>query len=155
VVATVDARWRRAGRCAVFGDFVLQTLFCRRQAIERLRSGIQMVGSWFNRNTHRLRELTARNRVHDGRDVDEPRAKRAAPTAIAIDSSIVIRRARSAKNELARAIGVAHSPVSGAATQQTLASVLRTAAQQQRDPLALLVALQRSPHPIVADLTLP
>jgi hypothetical protein len=42
----------------------------------------------------------------------------------------------------------------GAATQQTLASMLRTAAQQQRDPLALLVALQRSPHPVVADLTL-
>ena len=43
----------------------------------------------------------------------------------------------------------------GAATQQVLASVLRTARQQQRDPLALLVALQRSPHPVVADLTLP
>ena len=43
----------------------------------------------------------------------------------------------------------------GAATQQVLASVLRTARQQQRDPLTLLVALQRSPHPIVADVTLP
>jgi transposase len=43
----------------------------------------------------------------------------------------------------------------GAATQQVLASVLRTASQQQRDPLALLVALQRSPHPVVADVTLP
>jgi len=43
----------------------------------------------------------------------------------------------------------------GAATQQMLASVLRTASQQQRDPLALLVALQRSPLPVVADLTLP
>ena len=43
----------------------------------------------------------------------------------------------------------------GATTQQVLASVLRTAAQQQRDPLALLVALQRSAHPVVADLTLP
>jgi transposase len=43
----------------------------------------------------------------------------------------------------------------GAATQQVLASVLRTAGQQQRDPLMLLVALQRSPHPVVADLTLP
>lgn len=42
----------------------------------------------------------------------------------------------------------------GAATQQVLASVLRTARQQQRDPLALLVALQRSPHPVVADVTL-
>lgn len=43
----------------------------------------------------------------------------------------------------------------GAATQQVVASVLRTAWQQQRDPLALLVALQRSARPIVADLQLP
>src|SRR6266849_2755191 len=34
----------------------------------------------------------------------------------------------------------------GAATQQVVASVLRTAWQQQRDPLALLVALQCSPR---------
>jgi transposase len=43
----------------------------------------------------------------------------------------------------------------GAATQQMVASVLRTAWQQQRDPLELLVVLQRSPHPVVADLRLP
>jgi len=36
-----------------------------------------------------------------------------------------------------------------------VASVLRTCWQQQRDPLALLVALQRSPRPVVADLRLP
>src|SRR5437870_6630466 len=43
----------------------------------------------------------------------------------------------------------------GAATQAIVASVLRTSVQQQRDPLALLVALQRSPRPVVADLRLP
>jgi len=43
----------------------------------------------------------------------------------------------------------------GAATQSIVASVLRTCAQQQRDPLDLLVSLQQSPHPIVADLNLP
>ena len=43
----------------------------------------------------------------------------------------------------------------GATTQHVLASVLRTATQQQRDPLTLLIALQRSAHPVVADLTLP
>jgi transposase len=43
----------------------------------------------------------------------------------------------------------------GADTQQMVASVLRTCWQQQRDPLALLVALQCSPHPVVADLRLP
>ncbi len=43
----------------------------------------------------------------------------------------------------------------GAATQEIVASVLRTSVQQHRDPLVLLVALQRSPRPIVADLRLP
>jgi transposase len=43
----------------------------------------------------------------------------------------------------------------GAATQQVVASVLRTAWQQARDPLDLLVALQRSPRPLVADFRLP
>jgi transposase len=43
----------------------------------------------------------------------------------------------------------------GADTQQMVASVLRTCWQQQRDPLDLLVALQRSPRPVVADFRLP
>jgi transposase len=42
----------------------------------------------------------------------------------------------------------------GATTQHVLASLLRTATQQERDPLTLLVALQRSPQPVVADLML-
>jgi len=48
----------------------------------------------------------------------------------------------------------ATAPRRGAATQHIVASVLRTAWQQDRDPLELLVALQRSPHPIVADFRL-
>ncbi len=43
----------------------------------------------------------------------------------------------------------------GAATWQVLASVLATAAQQQRDPVALLVGLLRAPGPVVADLAIP
>ena len=43
----------------------------------------------------------------------------------------------------------------GAATQQIVASVLRTAWQQERDPLALLVALQCSPRPLVAAFRFP
>jgi thioredoxin reductase (NADPH) len=63
------------GRELVFGDFVLQTMFRRRQAIERLQLGVQIVGSRFDRDTHRLREFAARNRVlHDWIDVDDPRA---------------------------------------------------------------------------------
>jgi transposase len=43
----------------------------------------------------------------------------------------------------------------GADTWQVLASVLRTAAQQQRDPVAILVGLLRAPSPTVADLAVP
>ena len=43
----------------------------------------------------------------------------------------------------------------GATTQQMVASVLRTCWQQQRDPLELLIALQRSPRPVVVDFRLP
>jgi thioredoxin reductase (NADPH) len=78
-VLVVPAEGFRAllGRELVFGDFVLQTLFRRRQAIERLRMGIQIVGSRFDRDTHRLREFAARNRVlHIWVDIDEPRRER-------------------------------------------------------------------------------
>ena len=43
----------------------------------------------------------------------------------------------------------------GADTWQILASVLRTAPQQARDPVELLTRLLRAPAPIVADLTIP
>ena len=59
-----------------FGDFVLQTLFRRRRALERLRLGIRIVGSPFDRDTRRLREFAARNRVvHDWLDMEDPRAQ--------------------------------------------------------------------------------
>jgi transposase len=43
----------------------------------------------------------------------------------------------------------------GADTWQALASVLRTATQQARDPVELLTCLLRAPTPIVADLAIP
>jgi hypothetical protein len=43
----------------------------------------------------------------------------------------------------------------GAEVWQALASVLRTATQQTRDPVQLLVGLLQAPTPIVADLTIP
>jgi transposase len=43
----------------------------------------------------------------------------------------------------------------GAATWQVLASVLRTAHQQDRDPIQLLTSLLRAPQPMVADLAIP
>ena len=43
----------------------------------------------------------------------------------------------------------------GAESWQILASVTRTAALQQRDPVAVLVGLLRAPGPVVADLAIP
>lgn len=43
----------------------------------------------------------------------------------------------------------------GAEAWQVLASVLRTATQQARDPVELLARLLQAPSPTVADLTIP
>ena len=43
----------------------------------------------------------------------------------------------------------------GATTWQVLASVLATAAQQQHDPVALLIGLLRKPGTVVAELAIP
>jgi thioredoxin reductase (NADPH) len=60
------------GRELEFGDFVLQTLFRRRQALERLALGVRIVGSRFDSDTQRLREFATRNRLlFDWADVDE------------------------------------------------------------------------------------
>ena len=78
-VLVVPAQKFRAllAREPVFGDFVLQMLFRQRQAVERLRMGIRIIGSRFDRDTHRLREFAARNRVlHSWVDIDEPRRER-------------------------------------------------------------------------------
>ena len=64
------------GRDLSFGDFVLQTLFRRRQALERLQLGIRIIGSRFDRDTQRLREFAVRNRLlHEWVDADDPRAQ--------------------------------------------------------------------------------
>jgi thioredoxin reductase (NADPH) len=64
------------GRELEFGDFVFQMLARRRRAMERLTSGIRIVGSRFDHDTHRLLEFVARNRVlHNWLDVDDPRAE--------------------------------------------------------------------------------
>jgi thioredoxin reductase (NADPH) len=64
------------GRDLSFGDFVLQTLFRRRQALERLQLGARIVGSRFDRDTQRLREFAVRNRLlHEWVDVEDRRAR--------------------------------------------------------------------------------
>jgi thioredoxin reductase (NADPH) len=64
------------GRDLSFGDFVLQTLFRRRQALERLQLGVRIIGSRFDRATRRLREFAVRNRLlFEWVDADESRAQ--------------------------------------------------------------------------------
>ncbi|HMD55958.1 MAG TPA: cyclic nucleotide-binding domain-containing protein [Solirubrobacteraceae bacterium] len=64
------------GRELSFGDFVLQMLFRRRQALERLQLGLRIVGSRFDRDTQRLREFAVRNRLlHEWVDIDDGRAR--------------------------------------------------------------------------------
>jgi thioredoxin reductase (NADPH) len=76
LVVPAEAFRALVGRELVFGDFVLQMLFRRRQALERLLVGIRIVGSRFDRDTHRLREFAARNRIaHEWVESDEPRAE--------------------------------------------------------------------------------
>lgn len=107
------------GRELTFGDFVLQTLFRRRKAIERLQLGIQIVGSRFDRDTHRLREFAARNRLlHDWLDVEEPRAE-SVLRDLGIDGSegpvVLVRGKKFLRNptnaDLAGAIGLHESRV--------------------------------------------
>jgi thioredoxin reductase (NADPH) len=64
------------GRELEFGDFVLQTLFRRRQALERLAFGVRIVGSRFDPDTQRLREFAIRNRLlFEWADVDDDRGR--------------------------------------------------------------------------------
>ena len=107
------------GRDLGFGDFVLQTLLRRREALERLRLGIQIVGSRFDRDTHRLREFAARNRVlHDWVDPDEMQTA-APPGGTAPEASqgpvVLLGNGRFLRNptnaELARAIGLYESRI--------------------------------------------
>jgi thioredoxin reductase (NADPH) len=77
LVVSADEFRALVGRDLSFGDFVLQTLFRRRQALERLQLGIRIVGSRFDRDTQRLREFAVRNRLlHEWVDADDSRAQR-------------------------------------------------------------------------------
>jgi thioredoxin reductase (NADPH) len=104
------------GRELAFGDFVFQTLFRRRQAVERIRTGIRIVGSRFDRDTHRLREFASRNRVlHTWVDIDEPRRERLVamlPADVRAGPIVLLGDGNWLQNptntELADRIGVAH-----------------------------------------------
>jgi thioredoxin reductase (NADPH) len=75
LVVAAEAFRGLLGRELEFGDFVFQMLFRRRQALARLPVGIQIVGPAADRDTLRLREFAARNRIlaewiDAGRDAD-------------------------------------------------------------------------------------
>jgi CRP-like cAMP-binding protein len=120
-VLVIPAQEFRAlvGRELVFGDFVLQLLFRRRQALERLLIGIRIVGSRFDRDTHRLREFAARNRVaHEWLDSEEPRAgslldqrglSAASGPVVLLGGERVLRDPSNA--ELANALGLHQAPI--------------------------------------------
>jgi thioredoxin reductase (NADPH) len=107
-------------RDLVFGAFILDTLFRRRHAIERLVTGIQIIGSRFDRNTHRLREFATRNRLlHVWLDIDTEDIGQiasayltedglTAPIAI-VGSDVILRNP--SNSELARAVGLRDSNV--------------------------------------------
>ena len=128
VVPAADFR-ALVGRELVFGDFVLQLLFRRRQALERLLLGIRIIGSRFDRETHRLREFAARNRVaHEWIDSDEPRAASLlAQLGLAAASGpvVLLGGTRTLQNptnaELAEALGLHETP---AATETTFDLVI-------------------------------
>jgi thioredoxin reductase (NADPH) len=64
------------GRELEFGDFVLQTLFRRRQALERQALGVRIVGSRFDPDAQRLREFAIRNRLlFEWVDADDERGR--------------------------------------------------------------------------------
>jgi thioredoxin reductase (NADPH) len=125
-VLVVPAEEFRAliGRELVFGDFVLQLLFRRRQALERLLLGIRIVGSRFDRDTHRLREFAARNRVaHEWIDSDDSRTTKL-PSAVELAPGsgplVLLGGTRALRNpsnaELADALGLHHAPVADQTT---------------------------------------
>src|SRR5262249_43374602 len=117
LVVPAEAFRGLVGRELVFGDFVLQLLFRRRRALERLLLGIRIVGSRFDRDTHRLREFAARDRIpHEWIDGDDPRAARM-PGALALvpagDPVVLLGGTRTLRNptnaELAVALGLHHA----------------------------------------------
>ena len=107
------------GRDLSFGDFVLQTLFRRRRALERLQLGIRIIGSRFDHATQRLREFAVRNRLlHEWIDVDDPCAQEwLAELGVDIaEGPVVLLEAgkflvNPTNEELAAAAGVQHRPV--------------------------------------------
>jgi thioredoxin reductase (NADPH) len=112
------------GRELSFGDFVLQTLFRRRQAIERMRLGLLIVGSRLDRDAQRLREFAVRNRLlHEWIDARDARARAwlaelaleetAAPVVLLPDQTFLVNPTNA---EFAAAVGCRQRPLAAERT---------------------------------------
>jgi thioredoxin reductase (NADPH) len=117
------------GRELEFGDFVLQTLFRRRLALERLALGVRIVGSRFDPETRRLREFAIRNRLlFEWADVDDDRGRAwLAELSLGGESPVVLLRSGTfltnpTNAEFAQAVGLSH-PASNQARTFDLAVV--------------------------------
>jgi thioredoxin reductase (NADPH) len=113
-----DAFRALVGRQLSFGNFVLQTLFRRREALERLRLGLRIVGSRFDRDTQRLREFAVRNRlIHEWVDADDDRGQAwlaglavedaASPVVLVAGEKLLVNPTNA---ELSRAVGLRQPP---------------------------------------------
>jgi thioredoxin reductase (NADPH) len=124
LVVPADEFRALVGRELSFGDFVLQLLFRRRQAFERLLTGVRIVGSRFCPNTQRLREFAVRNRlVHDWIDADDHRGRAlraelgveaaAGPVVLLPDDTLLVKPSNA---EFADAVGVGRRPLAAERT---------------------------------------
>jgi thioredoxin reductase (NADPH) len=102
------------GRDLELGDFVSQLLFRRRRALRRLRVGFQIIGPPSDKDTIRLREFSARNRLlREWIDPAEERAREllgAAAEDALVSPYVVLGDGEPLRNpsnaELARAAGL-------------------------------------------------
>ncbi|MEA2418533.1 MAG: thioredoxin reductase, partial [Thermoleophilaceae bacterium] len=107
---------------SAFGDFILRTYLIRRQLLMGLGTGLRIIGSRFSKDTRRLREFAARNRLpHRFIDLEEHRVADSLLTELGVapeETPIVIWRGQVLRNpgnaELARAVGL-RAPASEAA----------------------------------------
>src|SRR5258708_4963455 len=121
LVVPADEFRALVGRERAFGDFVLQTLFRRRQAFERMQLGVRIVGSRFDRDTQRLREFAVRNRLlHEWIDADDDRGQAwlaelavhdcAATVVLLADGKLLVNPTNA---EFADAVGLHQRPLAG------------------------------------------
>jgi len=122
LVVPVDGLLKVIGRDQDLGQWIIRTLFARRQWLAQLQAGLRIVGSRSSPQTRRLLEFAARNRLpHVWLDSDTDPAAGAVLAQHNVPASqtpVVVMRGgellRQPSNaELARAAGIGTAPVPG------------------------------------------